>query len=319
MVSRKSKALSVVVPVFNEEANLPELRKRLKAVVEDLGFGKAEVLFVSDGSTDNSEEIIAEFVRGDGLFGAIFLTRNFGHQAAVSVGIATAVGDVVCVIDGDLQDPPEAIPQLLEVIDRGADVAYAIRTRRKESFFKRSAYAAFYRLLSRVSNIEIPLDTGDFCCMRRCVVDAMLRLPERNRFVRGLRAWVGFRQVGVPYERAARFAGLPKYTLWSLSKLAYDGLFSFTELPVKIMQFLGFAVSGAAMLVAVIYAAWRCLSPGVFPSGFATLAISLWFIGGVQLLFLGVLGEYVVRTFDEVRRRPVALVREIMRHDNHAG
>jgi len=319
MVSRKSEALSVVVPVFNEEANLPELRKRLKVVVEDLGFGKAEVLFVSDGSTDNSEGIIAEYVRGDSLFGAIFLTRNFGHQAAVSVGIATAAGDIVCVIDGDLQDPPEAIPQLLEAIDRGADVAYAIRTRRKESFFKRFAYAAFYRLLGRVSNIEIPLDTGDFCCMRRCVVDAMLKLPERNRFVRGLRAWVGFRQVGVPYERAARFAGLPKYTLWSLAKLAYDGLFSFTELPVKIMQFLGFAVSGAAMMVAIGYAAWRYLSPGVFPSGFATLTISLWFIGGVQLLFLGVLGEYVVRTFDEVRRRPVALVREIMRHDNHAG
>ena len=147
----------------------------------------------------------------------------------------------------------------------------------------------------------------------------MLRLPERNRFVRGLRAWVGFRQVGVPYERAARFAGLPKYTLWSLARLAYDGLFSFTELPVKVMQFLGFAVSAAAMLVAVGYAVWRWLSPSSFPSGFATLTISLWFIGGVQLLFLGVLGEYVVRTFDEVRRRPVALVREIMRHESRAG
>ena len=318
MEGRQSRVISVVVPVFNEEANLPELRRRLKAVVEHLDYGKAEVLFVSDGSTDQSEKIIAEYVRNDELFCALFLTRNFGHQAAVSVGIASAVGDVVCVIDGDLQDPPEAIPQLLEAIDSGADVAYAIRTRRKESLLKRFAYAAFYRLLGLVSSIDIPLDSGDFCCMRRCVVDAMLLLPERNRFVRGLRAWVGFRQVGVRYERAARFAGMPKYTLWSLARLAYDGLFSFTELPVKIMQFLGFAVSGASMVVAIVYTVWRCLSPASFPSGFATLTISLWFIGGVQLLFLGVLGEYVVRTFDEVRRRPVALVREIMRHGNHA-
>jgi dolichol-phosphate mannosyltransferase len=306
--------LTVIVPVYNELDNLPELRRRLSSVVGSLGVSGSEVILVSDGSTDGSEALMAEYVMDDPLFVAIFLTRNFGHQAAVSVGLAAASGDVVCVIDGDLQDPPEAIPELLTAISAGADVAFAIRTRRKESMAKRFAYSAFYRLLQRVSNIDIPLDSGDFCCMRRCVVDAMLQLPERNRFVRGLRAWVGFKQVGVAYERSARFAGRPKYNFWALCKLAYDGIFSFTELPVKVMQFLGFAVSFTALLVAVCYALWRFVSPQVFPTGFATIAISLWFLAGVQLLFLGVLGEYVVRTFDEVRRRPTALVRETLRN-----
>lgn len=307
-------SLTVIVPVYNELDNLPELRRRLSSVVGSLGVSGSEVILVSDGSTDGSEALMAEYVMDDPLFVAIFLTRNFGHQAAVSVGLAAASGDVVCVIDGDLQDPPEAIPELMTAISAGADVAFAIRTRRKESMAKRFAYSAFYRLLQRVSNIDIPLDSGDFCCMRRCVVDAMLQLPERNRFVRGLRAWVGFKQVGVAYERSARFAGRPKYNFWALCKLAYDGIFSFTELPVKVMQFLGFAVSFTALLVAVCYALWRFVSPQVFPTGFATIAISLWFLAGVQLLFLGVLGEYVVRTFDEVRRRPTALVRETLRN-----
>jgi dolichol-phosphate mannosyltransferase len=307
-------SLTVIVPVYNELDNLPELRRRLSSVVASLGVSGSEVILVSDGSTDGSEALMAEYVMNDPLFVAIFLTRNFGHQAAVSVGLAAASGDVVCVIDGDLQDPPEAIPELLTAISAGADVAFAIRTRRKESMAKRFAYSAFYRLLQRVSNIDIPLDSGDFCCMRRCVVDAMLQLPERNRFVRGLRAWVGFKQVGVSYERSARFAGRPKYNFWALCRLAYDGIFSFTELPVKVMQFLGFAVSFTALLVAVCYALWRFFSPQVFPTGFATIAISLWFLAGVQLLFLGVLGEYVVRTFDEVRRRPTALVRETLRN-----
>lgn len=306
-------SLTVIVPVYNELDNLPELRRRLTAVVGGLGFSGNEVILVSDGSTDGSEKLMADFVMDDPLFVAIFLSRNFGHQAAVSVGLAAARGDVVCVIDGDLQDPPEAIPELLSAITAGAHVAFAIRTRRKESLLKRFAYSLFYRLLQRMSNIDIPLDSGDFCCMRRCVVDAMLQLPERNRFVRGLRAWVGFKQVGVAYERSARFAGRPKYNFWALCKLAYDGIFSFTELPVKLMQFFGFAVSSTALLVAVGYAVWRIFSPEVFPSGFATIAISLWFLAGVQLLFLGVLGEYVVRTFDEVRRRPIALVRETLR------
>ena len=223
--------LSIVVPVFNEEANLPELRRRLKVVVESLGFEKAEVLLVDDGSSDSSESIIRAIVCEDTLFTGIFLTRNFGHQAAVSMGLGEARGSIIAIIDGDLQDPPEVIARLIEAIEDGADVAYGVRKARKEGIFKRTAYATFYRLLQAVADIDIPLDTGDFACMTRRVLDAMLALPERNRFLRGLRAWVGYRQVGVEYECAARFAGQPKYTLRKLFGLAYDGLFSFSSRP----------------------------------------------------------------------------------------
>jgi polyisoprenyl-phosphate glycosyltransferase len=304
--------LSIVVPIFNEEDNLPELRRRLKGVVEQLRFAQSEILLVSDGSVDGSEAMIRSIVAEDPLFKGVFLTRNFGHQAAVSVGLSQAKGSLVVVIDGDLQDPPEAIPLLVQAVDDGADVAYAVRKHRKENALKRAAYAVFYRLLQRLADIDIPLDSGDFSCLTRPVVDAMLKLPERNRFVRGLRAWVGYRQVGVEYERAARFAGQPKYTLRKLMGLAYDGLFSFSRLPIRLMQFLGFVASGIALLVACIYVVYYFLVKTPIPAGFFTLIVSIWFLVGVQLLFLGVVGEYVVRTFDEVRRRPVALVREIV-------
>jgi polyisoprenyl-phosphate glycosyltransferase len=307
----KREFLSIVVPIFNEEENLPELRRRVKAVVETLQFAQNEVLLISDGSSDRSEAIIRSIAAEDPLFKGIFLTRNFGHQAAVSVGLAQAKGSAVVVIDGDLQDPPEAIPLLIQAIDDGADVAYAVRKRRKENLLKRAAYCVFYRVLKRLAEIDIPLDSGDFSCITRPVVDAMLKLPERNRFVRGLRAWVGYRQVGVEYERAARFAGKPKYTFSKLLGLAYDGMFSFSMLPVRVIQLLGFAASATAVLVACVYVVCYFFAT-TFPSGFATQIVSIWFLGGIQLLFLGIVGEYVVRTCDEVRRRPIALVREIV-------
>jgi polyisoprenyl-phosphate glycosyltransferase len=315
----KRESLSIVVPIFNEEENLAELRRRVKAVVEKLRFAQNEVLLVSDGSVDRSEAIIREIVAEDPLFKGVFLTRNFGHQAAVSIGLAQSNGAAVVVIDGDLQDPPEAIPLLINAIDEGADVAYAVRKHRKENVFKRTAYAVFYRLLQRLSDIDIPLDSGDFSCLTRPVVDAMLKLPERNRFVRGLRAWVGYRQTPVEYERAARFAGQPKYTLRKLLGLAYDGLFSFSRLPIRLIQFLGFAASGMALLIACIYVVCYFVVKTPIPAGFLTLTVSIWFLGGVQLLFLGIVGEYVVRTCDEVRHRPVALVRELVVHSADAA
>jgi len=205
---------------------------------------------------------------------------------------------------------------LLQAIDDGAEVAYGVRTARKETLLKRVAYSTFYRFLRSAASIDIPADTGDFCCMTRAVVDDILRLPERNRFVRGLRAWVGRRQVGVVYERDARFAGAPKYTVRKLIGLAYDGLFSFSVLPIRLMQIMGFAVSAVSLSVAAGYLIWYFVSPQRFPSGFATLTISIWFLAGVQLLFLGIVGEYVARTFDESRRRPVAIVREIVVGDD---
>jgi len=303
------------VPIFNEEQVLPELVRRLTAVLDDTGFGSAEVLLVDDGSTDSSETLIREAVARDGRFQGILLSRNFGHQAAVSIGLERANGSVVGVIDGDLQDPPEALAPLLQAIERGADVAYGVRTARKEGLFKRAAYSIFYRFLRRSASIDIPADTGDFCVMRREIVDDMLKLPERNRFVRGLRAWVGRNQVGVPYEREARFAGEPKYTLRKLMGLAYDGLFSFSVLPIRLMQIMGFLVSTISVAVALGYLVWRLVEPERFNQGFATLTISIWFLAGVQLFFLGIVGEYLTRTFDESRRRPVAIVREVVAAD----
>lgn len=304
--------LSIVVPTFNEEQVLPELARRLAAVLDRLAFDSFEVLLVDDGSADGSEELIRAIVARDSRFKGVLLARNFGHQAAVSIGLELARGSVIAVMDGDLQDPPEALAPLLQAIEDGADVAYGVRTARKEGMLKRAAYSTFYRFLRRAASINIPADSGDFCVMTRAVVDDMLRLPERNRFVRGLRAWVGRRQVGVGYQREARFAGEPKYTVRKLMGLAYDGIFSFSVLPIRLMQVLGFAVSGASLTVAFGYAVWRLLSPERFPSGFATLTISIWFLAGVQLLFLGIIGEYLARTFDESRRRPVAIVREIV-------
>jgi dolichol-phosphate mannosyltransferase len=304
--------LSIVVPVYNEEETLGELVQRLRRSVRPLGFEGYEFLLVSDGSTDRTEAIIARVARRDGRFKGVFLTRNFGHQAAVSTGLAQARGSVVAVLDGDLQDPPEVLGRLIAALDRGADVAYGVRTRRKEGLAKRSAYFLFYRLLRAIAAVDIPLDTGDFCCMRRPVVDAMLSLPERNRFLRGLRSWVGFTQVGVPYERSSRFAGSPKYTLKKLFGLAYDGLFSFTRLPVQVIQFLGFVLSCLALVIAGSYFVWAVVAPERFPTGFASLIVSIWFFSGVQLLCLGIVGEYVVRTCEEGRARPVALIREVV-------
>ncbi len=304
--------LSVIVPIYNEQDALPELERRLPEALAGLGFDALEFLLVSDGSVDRTEAIIRELVARDWRFRGIFLTRNFGHQAAISIGLAQAKGSVVAIIDGDLQDPPEAIAALVGALSQGADVAYGVRRKRKESLFKHLAYRLFYRLLRAVSEIDIPLDTGDFCCLRRRVVDAILALPERNRFVRGLRAWVGYTQVGVEYERAARYAGAPKYTLRKLLGLAYDGLFSFTNLPIRLIQLGGFVLSLAAIAVAVGYLVWYLVAPEQFPQGFASLIISIWFFGGVQLLCLGVVGEYVARTCEEGRGRPVALVREVI-------
>ncbi len=300
------------MPIYNEQDSLPELERRLPAALAGLGFDALEFLIVSDGSNDRSESIIREMAARDRRFRGIFLTRNFGHQAAISIGMSHAKGSVIAIIDGDLQDPPEAIGALVNALVQGADVAYGVRRKRKENVFKHSAYLTFYRLLRSISTIDIPLDTGDFCCLRRRVVDAMLALPERKRFVRGLRAWVGYTQVGVEYERAARFAGAPKYTLPKLLGLAYDGLFSFTTLPIRFIQIGGFLISLVAIVVAVSYFVWYLIAPEQFPRGFASLIISIWFFSGVQLLCLGVVGEYVVRTCEEGRGRPVALVREVV-------
>jgi dolichol-phosphate mannosyltransferase len=301
----------VVIPVFNEEENIPEVHARLTALFEGLKLSH-EIVFVDDGSSDRSVELLGAIAQRDARVAVVELSRNFGHQVAISAGLDVATGRAVAVMDADLQDPPEVLKDLLAKKAEGFDVVYAVRRQRKEPWFKRAAYALFYRLLCRVSNVNIPLDAGDFCVMDRRIVDLLKAMPERNRFVRGIRSWVGLRQVGLPYERQARYAGRPKYTLRRLVALALDGLVSFSHAPLRVASLLGFAISGGALLLALFYFAKR-LMVGLEPRGFATLIVAILFLAGIQIIAVGVVGEYVGRIFDEVKRRPLYVVRRIVR------
>lgn len=301
--------LSVVIPVFNEEENIGELYSRLTGALDQLGLS-FELIFVDDGSRDRSVEMLAVLSERDRRITVVELSRNFGHQVAISAGIDFASGENVAVIDADLQDPPEVLKDLLAKRREGYDVVYAVRQGRKESWFKRAAYATFYRLLCRVSNVDIPLDAGDFCVMDRKVVDLLKAMPERNRFVRGIRSWIGLRQVGLPYERRSRHAGRPKYTLGRLMVLAMDGLVSFSHMPLRIASLVGFGISCAALLLAAYYFIKR-LVVGLEPRGFATLIVAILFMAGIQIIAVGVVGEYVGRIFDEVKRRPLYVVSRV--------
>lgn len=307
--------VSVVVPCFNEEAVLPRLFERLGHAASSWSFD-FEVVCVDDGSRDATWELLRQQHTRDPRWRALSLARNFGHQAAVSAGLEAAVGDAVVVMDADLQDPPEEIARLLTQWQQGYDVVYAVRQKRKEGLGKRLTYWLFYRLLARLVSFDIPLDSGDFCLMSRRVVDCINAMPERNRFVRGLRAWAGFRQIGLPYERAARDAGRPKYGPRRLIKLALDGVFAFSTVPLRMATYLGWIVSTFAFLGAAFELLQRVflaqLSRFGFKTvpGFPTLVITILFIGGVQLVCLGILGEYIGRIYDEVKRRPNWIVRE---------
>lgn len=306
--------LSVVIPVYNEEANLPALYERLRRVLDATGL-QYEIVFVDDGSRDGSRAQLRSLAAQDQRVAAIELARNFGHQVAISAGLDYARGDGVIVMDADLQDPPEVLPQFIAKWREGHDVVYAIRAQRKESWLKRTAYASFYRLLQRVAQIEIPLDAGDFCIMDRRVVELLAAMPERNRFVRGIRSWVGLDQIGLAYERHARHAGQPKYTFSRLVYLALDGLVSFSYIPLRVITLLGFSVSLLSILLAVFYTIKKLLY-GLNPPGFATLIVSIFLLAGMQLITTGVIGEYVGRIFEEVKRRPLYVVRQITRHSS---
>jgi dolichol-phosphate mannosyltransferase len=301
--------LSVVIPVFNEAENLPELYARLSTVLSGIE-SEYEMIFVDDGSRDGSLALLSRYAADDQHVVVVELARNFGHQVAISAGLDYARGAGVIVMDADLQDPPEVLPQFIAKWREGHDVVYAIREQRKEGWLKRAAYAAFYRLLQRVANIDIPLDAGDFCIMDRKVVELLVGMPERNRFVRGIRSWVGFDQVGLAYERQARRAGKPKFTLSRLIYLALDGLVSFSYLPLRVISMLGFGVSLLSIVLALFYAIKK-LTVGLNPPGFATLTVAIFFLAGIQLITIGVIGEYVGRIFEEVKRRPLYVVRRV--------
>jgi polyisoprenyl-phosphate glycosyltransferase len=296
--------LSIVAPCYNEEAVLPVFIDRLERAASawDLPW---EVVLVDDGSSDRSWEMICGQHRRDARWRGIRLSRNFGHQAAISAGLKRASGSAVVIMDSDLQDVPELIVTFLNKWQSGYEIVYAIRRSRKEGRAKRLAYDTFYRLLARVADIRIPLDSGDFCLIDRKIVDLLNALPERNRFLRGLRAWVGFRQIGVHYDRPGRAAGTPKFTLGQLTQLAIDGLLSFSMFPLRLTAWVGLAVSGSSLLYLMAKAGGlvRTDPPTV-------LAAALMFLGGVQLMFLGIVGEYVGRIYDQIRLRPSWIVWE---------
>jgi dolichol-phosphate mannosyltransferase len=300
--------LSVVVPVYNEQENAAEVHARTRAALESAGID-FELLFVDDGSTDATAAVLDDLQRRDRRVRVVALSRNFGHQAAISAGLAHARGRAVVVIDGDLQDPPELIPAMVAAWRGGAEVVYAVRRSRRGSVALRVAYWLFYRLWRAVSDIDVPLDSGDFGLMDRRVVDVLTRLPERQRFVRGLRTFVGFRQVGIPYDRPGRAAGRAKYGLGSLARLAVDGLVSFSGYPLRIVTHVGLLVAALALVLT----GWVVRDAAIHhsaPRGWASTLVVLLFLGSVQMLSLGIVGEYVRRIFLEVKGRPGFIVRE---------
>jgi glycosyltransferase involved in cell wall biosynthesis len=301
--------LSLVIPVYNEQDNLHLLYQRLCASLEPINTS-FEIVFINDGSRDDSASILEALATKDRRICVIDLSRNFGHQVAISAGLDYANGRGVIIMDADLQDPPEVLPEFIDKWREGYDVVYAIRAKRRENWLKRGSYALFYRLLHRIANIEIPLDAGDFCIMDRKVVDSLNGMPERSRFVRGLRSWIGLRQTGLAYERQTRHSGQPKYTITRLIYLALDGLISFSFLPLRLITLLGFGVSILSILLAIGYMIQK-LTFGLSPTGFTTTIVAILFLAGVQLITIGVIGEYVGRIFEEVKQRPLYVVRRI--------
>lgn len=307
-VQRGVPLLSVVVPVFDEEGLIGALTDRLARVLDELGV-EAEVILVDDGSGDGTFTAIARANASDARFVGVSLSRNFGHQAAITAGLSYARGGAVVVMDGDLQDPPEAIGPLWNKLNEGYDVVYAVRASRTEGYLKRLAYLGFYRMLSRLVSFNIPLDAGDFGIMSRKVVDLLNAMPERRRFVRGLRAWVGFRQTGIPIDRSPRFSGKPKFTLGKLVSLAFDGLIGFSEAPLRWLAGLGLIVTGASLMALAL--GWSRVAFGRgMPSALFSMGGLLGASAGAQLLFVGVLGEYLSRILQEVTGRPIYIVRK---------
>jgi dolichol-phosphate mannosyltransferase len=301
---------SLVIPIFNEEETLPELYRRIRAVAPSVD-GAIEIVFVDDGSSDRSLAIIRELRAQDARVGFVSLARNFGHQNAISAGLDAARGDAVIVMDGDLQDPPELIPTLIAKWREGYEVVYAQRTKRRRAApVKRLGAYVYYRVLSRLTSIEIPRDTGDFCLMDRRIVDLLTSLPERARYLRGLRAWTGFRSAAVPFARDARYAGQSKYTYGRLIGLAANGIVSFTRTPLRLALYLGLGVGVIVAAAALGLALWLPARDAPAWIGSAMIAGAILFAGAVQLVCLGILGEYVGRIHEEVQARPLYVVKE---------
>jgi polyisoprenyl-phosphate glycosyltransferase len=302
---------SIVIPIYNEEENIREMYRRIAEVMEKLE-GESEVILIDDGSSDRSLHFMREIHERDRRIRYISFARNFGHQIAVTAGLNFVRGKVTIVMDADLQDPPELILDMLEHWRQGYQVVYAQRiSRKKENWFKRFMAYSFYRILRILADVDIPADTGDFCLMDKQVVDVLNSMPERNRYIRGLRAWVGFRQTAVQFERDPRFAGKEKYTFGKSLALAINGIVSLSKMPLKLATYLGTISAIVALLMIVMVLYWRLFNLATPLIGYTLITIALFFLGSVQLLCLGILGEYIGRIYEEVKGRPIYTVKEI--------
>ncbi len=303
--------ISVVAPAYNEQEVLPEFHRRVTRVLENIGF-PYEIVLVNDGSRDNTHSLLHVLCESDAHVTVVDLSRNFGKEVALTAGLDHACGDVVVVLDADLQDPPELIPQMLSIWQEGYDIVYGVRSQRDgESWFKKVTAKGFYRLIERVSRVRIPRDTGDFRLMSRRTVLELSRLREQHRFMKGLFAWIGFPAKPFYYRREARVAGQTKWNYWALMNLAIEGITSFTIAPLKMASYLGLSVAGIALIYA-LFIVWKTLIYGDPVQGYPSLMVVVLFLGGVQLISVGVLGEYLGRIFNEVKQRPLYLVNRVL-------
>jgi dolichol-phosphate mannosyltransferase len=303
--------ISIIVPLYNEEAVFNQLINRIRNVIDSTLF-TCEVILVNDGSSDITAELIEKVCQDDKRFTGVLLSRNHGHQLAVSAGLSYVRGKKgAMIIDGDLQDPPELVHDFYKLLTEGYDVIYAIRKNRKESFLKRKAYLMYYRLQKKISNFNIPIDSGDFSMLSRRVVDNLNNMPEQSRYLRGMRAWVGFKQIGYEYDRDERQAGETKYSWGKLFELAFNGIFNFSDFPVKFITRLGF-FTVVFSLIYFIYNVYRKIYYNDVPHGFTATILAIILFSGVQLISLGLIGEYVLRIYNQVRNRPLFIIDKLI-------
>lgn len=314
----KCPKINLLIPLYNEEIVYDDLISRLTKLLESF-TESVTVILVDDGSSDNTARLMEQTSKIDSRFTSIFLSRNFGHQLALSAGLVHVdATEAVLILDGDLQDPPELLGELYSYFKDGYDVVYAIRKKRKEGFFKKLAYKGFYVLLNKISYINIPLDTGDFSLISRRVVDQLNQMKEESRFLRGMRSWIGYKQIGVVYERSEREAGDSKYSFRRLLQLAFNGIFNFSEFPVKFISYLGVSTI-IISLIYLISTIVRRFVYDVVPEGFTALLFAIVLFGGVQLVSIGILGEYILRIFFQVKERPLFIVKSIIKGQKELG
>ena len=307
---------SLIVPLFNEQETLPELVRRLTDVMNTLDE-PTELVLINDGSKDQSLMLLRSFHQQDNRICYINLARNFGHQIAVTAGLNFVRGDMAIILDADLQDPPELIPELIKQWRSGFQVVYAQRTKRiEESWGKQFLAYWFYRILRKLADVDIPTDTGDFCLIDRSVIDILNSMPERTRYLRGLRSWVGFNQTAVPFSRDARFAGEVKYTFRKSFKLAMNGIVSFSQVPLRLSTYVGLFAAIVSLFMALLILYWRIFVPNSPLTGFTMILVAVFFLGAVQLVCIGILGEYIGRIYEEVKGRPLYTISEIVGFNN---